>query len=137
MIQQKRKNIPVVVTEIPDYDSCGIYALVDEKGKRYVGSSIHVKTRIIFHKTHLSFVKRGWGSGHVNKKMADAVKQGVVLKAELLEKVADESLLWKREQYYINKFGGLENTYNEVMIPRKNYGKKTIRVKKTVSAHYQ
>lgn len=120
----KRKDIPIVITNIPDYESSGIYALVDDNGKMYIGSSINIKRRLSSHRFHLSAVKRGWGSGFVNKKMMVAIQQGKIFNAKILEKVSDISLLWDREKYYIEKMGGIQNLYNECCIPRKFMAKR-------------
>lgn len=37
------------IQNIPEYDGIGIYALIAENGKMYIGSSKHIKSRIKFH----------------------------------------------------------------------------------------
>lgn len=39
------------ITDIPEYNGSAVYALVDENGKRYIGSTKHLRSRMKQHNT--------------------------------------------------------------------------------------
>lgn len=65
--------------QYPNYSGMGVYALVDESGKMYIGSSIDCKRRFHEHEKNLE-------NGIETKSMQDAYNQGITFHGEILEK---------------------------------------------------
>lgn len=97
------------IENIPDYDGIGIYAIIDDySNKKYIGSSIHIKSRII---QHNSSIKNGKG----NKGLCKAYEQGHKLYCEIIEKIdygINKFYLSEREIFYIKKFDTIKNGFN-------------------------
>ena len=97
-----------LIKNIPVYDGPGVYALTDETGKRYVGSSVNVRTRI---KAHASALSAGRGP----EKLQAAVKSGRTFIAEVLEEVpygASRHDLFRLEHKWLMHFDSVRNGYN-------------------------
>lgn len=121
MIETKKKlsrrkiRAEPVIVDIPNCTYPGIYALVDENGKAYIGSSVNIEKRIKTHNYFLSVVKRDQHIyGNVSHKLGQAVLEGHIFHALVLEKIPTDKIetLSEREKYYISKQGGLDNMYN-------------------------
>ena len=113
-----------IIHNIPDYDGPGVYALIDQNGKRYIGSSKHVRRRIIYH--HITFrrILKSGTAPHTGKKIIDGVLSGNQFTAVLLEKLPEGGCyydLMDLEKKALEECGGCANTYNGM--PIKNYRK--------------
>lgn len=94
--------------EYPDYSGMGIYALVDENGKMYVGSSKNIKLRFYQH-------EKAMQNGHANSILQDAYNKGAVFHGVILEKIdygENAYYLLEREAAYIEKLDTINNGYN-------------------------
>lgn len=101
-----------IIKNIPDYNGMGVYSLTDEAdGKRYIGSSKHIQTRI---KQHEYALKEGYSSNSLKT----AYKNGHTFKCEILEKIEygnSLSYLLERETYYVTKFNTHKSGLNARM----------------------
>ena len=97
------------IRNIPEYHGAGVYALVDEKGNMYIGSSKDCRSRILSH-------KRGDGG---NFKIREYVSSGGFFTAEILEQLpeASDKELEEAERQHIQKAGELA-LYNIVQAVR-------------------
>lgn len=110
-----------IIIEVPSYNGPGVYALTDESGRQYIGSSLNVRKRIKQHDKSLINAKRG----HVQKtlsshKMQIAAKNGVTFKASVLWRLPDGGTqydLWDAEKRFLLLAGGCKNTYNTKDVP--------------------
>lgn len=94
--------------QYPNYDGMGVYALVDENGKMYIGSSIDCKKR--FREHEIAFK-----NGRENQSLQSAYNKGVVFHGKILEKISYGNTLYflrEREKYYITQYSTLINGYN-------------------------
>lgn len=94
--------------EIPEYDGMGIYAIIDENDKMYIGSSKNIKSRLSQHRNALA-------GGYGNKKLLEALEKGLTFRCEILEKVPfghDTYHLREREKYYSEKYDSFQSGYN-------------------------
>lgn len=64
-----------MIKDVPGYTGAGVYALVDENGKKYIGSAKNVKSRIQKHNKELQKALDGETS-QASKSMIDAAKAG-------------------------------------------------------------
>lgn len=98
-----------------NYEGPAVYALVDDMGKKYIGSTMNLETRLKFHDTHINVLLRDGKDGFVNGKMEDAILHGMKFHVEILEKlpygISIEDLN-NKEYYYLEKEGGCDSTYN-------------------------
>ena len=97
-----------LIKNIPVYDGPGVYALTDETGKRYIGSSVNVRARI---KAHASALR----GGRASEKLQAAVKSGRTFIAEVLEEVPYGSSrhdLFRLEHKWLMHFDSVLNGYN-------------------------
>lgn len=104
--------------EIPDYAGPGIYSLIDENGKRYIGSSKNIKKRIQEHNSSMLKAAKERGVWSVNKEIDDAVKNGVSFRVEVLHRFEGGCTFYDlvdMERKYIDYFGGAKNTYNSMI----------------------
>lgn len=89
---------------------CGIYAIVTDDGRTYVGSSVNINNRL---KTHIINLTNNL---HVNKSLQNSWNKNVYF--ALIEE-CDEINLLSRENYYINNIcklhnvGKINNSYTE------------------------
>lgn len=98
-----------------DYDGPAVYALIDDEGKKYIGATNELKTRLQFHATHIKILLRDSIDGFLNEKMKDAILHGRKFHVEILEKLPagiSKEELNNREYYYLEKEGGCNSTYN-------------------------
>lgn len=86
---------------VPEYNGIGVYSITNPKnGKRYIGSSVHVGSRI---RQHLSAIR----NLSCNNLMLEDVKLGHEFIAEIIEEIPDgctSKFLQRREAYYIDKY---------------------------------
>lgn len=110
---------PSIISNIPESDICGVYALEDSKGRVYIGSSKNIRSRCIQHKTYMNICKETGHSGFLNEKIERAVLGGEVFSCKVLGSFSCEmssAELREVERLFIQKFGGIENTYNKLGI---------------------
>lgn len=108
-----------MIKDVPGYTGAGVYALVDENGKKYIGSAKNVKSRIQKHNKELQKALDGETS-QASKSMIDAAKAGHIFRAVLVEKLPESGSLYDlrdMERRYLNEAGGLKSTYNTEEVP--------------------
>lgn len=108
----------VKMLDIPDYAGPGVYSIIDENGKRYIGSSKNIKKRIQEHNSSMIKAAKDTGIWAVNKEIDSAVKNGVSFRVEVLHKFEDGCTFYDlvdMERKYIDYFGGAKNTYNSMI----------------------
>lgn len=114
------------ISDIPTYNGAGIYALIDERGKKYIGSSLHIAHRVRTHQKNLRLALNGHSTSFEPPQIENAVLSGIKLKSEILFKCKNgtsSDVLRKIEGFYVALFGGTSKTYNVIM-PTSNYFKK-------------
>lgn len=97
-----------VISNIPEYEGIGIYAIVDENGKMYIGQAINVKKRLLWHSKNIPLN----GS---SSKLYQAYQDGHTFTAEVLEEIdygVTKFFLAQREEYYIRKYNTFRSGYN-------------------------
>lgn len=104
-----------------DYNGAGIYSLVDENGKRYIGQAKHIQNRLHAHRVNLNRCAKGLEPSCIeNANMINYVRNGGVFTAEILYKIpwyeSTENELRKQEGYYCEKYG-YKNIYNSAPVP--------------------
>lgn len=93
-----------------------IYCLADEDGRRYVGQTRNLYSRLHQHRHRLDYAFAHPTEWFLyNQKLVRAARDGMHFRAEILRTFDDnashiEMNFWER--YYINKYGGLYLTYN-------------------------
>jgi group I intron endonuclease len=100
---------------------CGIYAIRNTvNGKIYVGSTVNVRARLVYHR---SFLNRG---KHVNQKLQRAwIKYGsAAFQLSAIEYVDNCSELLSREQHWIDSEQAVDCGYNIRRVAEGNYGLK-------------
>lgn len=110
------------IADIPLESFGGIYSLVDEKGKRYIGSSKDIRKRVQFHQTHINLFLRDGVDGYINPSIAEAITLGIKFRCEVLARFyCDLTDREKREieRVFIKKYGGIDSTYNVLPIVHK------------------
>ena len=85
----------------------GIYAILTDDDKIYIGSSINIYTRL---KSHLNFLNKGT---HKNKSLQKS--WNINFKINLLEE-CDEQTLLEKENYYLETTENLHNTWSFVSL---------------------
>lgn len=115
------KDYSVVKEWEDNYTGAGIYSLMDENGKRYIGQAINVQNRLETHRRELSKIcKNNEAITNEGSKLADAARNGARFKVEILKKLpwhkATVNILRYWERFYLDKFGGLKNTYNSCVV---------------------
>lgn len=109
----KKVNSPLY--EVPNYEGTAIYALVGTSGKRYIGSCLNLKNRMLQHKTHMKQALVQGHDGFLNPKLEEAIQNGEKFRCEIIAQInADLSQreLHEIERIFLKHFGGVENTYN-------------------------
>lgn len=104
-----------LIRNIPDHEACGVYALVDENGKVYIGSSKNIRKRMIQHNSNLNKILLGYKPGTVASiKLSNAVLSGHIFSCSILKECDPDSIdaMHILENEYIIYYGGVENTYN-------------------------
>lgn len=97
------------------YNGAGVYALVDEKGMPYIGSSVNVRKRLKEHNFNIGQAKIGNPTGFSNPKLDEASYRGEVFAAIVLYKLpigAQRCSLREAERYYAALVGSIGDTYN-------------------------
>lgn len=108
-----------MIKDVPGYTGAGVYALVDENGKKYIGSAKNVKSRIQKHNKELQKALDGETS-QASKSMIDAAKAGHIFRAVLVEKLPDTGNMYDlrdMERRYLDDAGGTKSTYNTAEVP--------------------
>lgn len=110
-----------IIYNIPEYTGAGVYALTDDYGIQYVGSSLNIEQRIKQHDRCLALAKnRDSKEISASSKMKISVKNGVHFKASILWKLPDGGTqydLWDAEKEFLLAAGGCEKTYNTKDVP--------------------
>lgn len=115
-------NDNYIISDVPTVAFGGIYSLIDENGKRYIGSSKNIKSRVSFHNTHFKNFLRDGADGFVNPAIKDALKNGSRFRCEVLASFNCELSsreLREIERVFIAKFGGYDALYNCSVISHK------------------
>ena len=115
------KDYTVIQKWNDDFNGAGIYSLVDENGKRYIGQAVHIQNRLEHHRIQLN---KAWKDRdamiYEGNKLIDAVRNGARFRVEILKKLswddATVNILRYWESFYLDYYGGLENTYNGAVI---------------------
>lgn len=108
-----------------EYNGAGIYSLVDENGKRYIGKAKHIQTRLHTHRNNLNRCAKGMEPyGIENENMMNHVKAGGVFHVEILHKIpwykATHNEISRCEVYYCEKYG-YKNIYNSAPATSPNW----------------
>lgn len=127
MSKSNYRDQPEIISWDTDFKGSAVYALVDEDGKRYIGQSKHLLRRLVTHRAALRRIRKGehyYGSLE-NAKITEAVKNGKTFRVEVLKTFPDvyeaslkQLVYW--ENYYIEQYGGPEQTYNITYTPGVN-----------------
>ena len=107
------KTIPIV--NIPEYNGAAVYALVDKDGKRYIGSTLHLKSRIKQHISLMRTVYKYGPNGWVNPKITKALLDGVVFQCEVLAMINSDISkheLEEIERVFVKHYSDIGDTYN-------------------------
>lgn len=115
---KKAKGSSLIVN-IPEYNGAAIYALVDDNGKRYIGSTLRLRDRISQHNSMMKTVRKNSPNGLVSYKIANAVLEGHTFRCEILAMIntnVSKHELEEIERIFLKHFGGIENTYNCIPI---------------------
>lgn len=98
------------------YNGAGIYALVDNYGKKYIGQAKHIQDRIKVHRINMNKIFLTNCFHGENDKIHEAIMAGKTFDVEILEKIPQEKAtrryLYEREIYYYCQYGGIDNLYN-------------------------
>lgn len=111
-----------MISDIPASSFGGIYSLVDDNGKRYIGSSKNIQQRVQSHKFHMNRYLRDGADGYLNPAIEKAVTLGLRFRCEVLAVFNCDMTATERreiERIYIAKFGGYEALYNHCVISHK------------------
>ena len=114
-----QKKIRCKIDNIPTEQICGIYALIDNEGRQYIGSSKNIQQRVKQHRSTMSMTLNLGHSVSINPLMEQAVKEGKSFRCEVLaqfhcDMTRDE--LREIERIFIKKAGGIGVTYNQSVI---------------------
>ena len=126
-VNQERKEYLAIGKWKDQYTGAGIYSLIDQDGKRYIGQALNVQRRLDQHRIELNKVVKGLPSNETNLELIDAVMDGKRFHVEILKKLegteATKNNLCVWEDYFFEKYGGFNETYNGVTVspPRWNY----------------
>ena len=108
-----------MIANIPDYNGPGVYALVDDFGKKYIGSSMRVADRIREHNKYFKLYRNHGHTSYLSSKIEFSISAGLSFSAEVVEVcpagITREDLR-QREGIALLRAGGLANTYNVVPI---------------------
>lgn len=102
------------ILNIPPYTKSAVYALVDDRGKKYIGSTNNLNRRIKSHDREMRTVLSGKNSGFLSNSMTDAVLSGRTFHVEILAAYdfIDRDELTKIEKACVIAAGGPGKTYN-------------------------
>jgi len=101
---------------IPDGDQAGIYALVDDEGKHYIGSAINLRKRLLTHDMGLWHAHKGEHDAFESQALQDAVMEGRTFRIVLLAVFPagiDTPLLRQVERDYIHHYASAGDIYND------------------------
>ncbi len=116
------KKLNFQISNIPEYNGAAVYALVDDNGKRYIGSSNHLRRRIKSHNSYMRTALRTGHSGFLNDEIEKALLNGANFKCEILAQIntdVSKHELEEIERIFLKHYGGLENTYNTIPLKHK------------------
>lgn len=108
-----------VLMDIPCYNGPAIYALIDDSGKKYIGSTSDFQRRI---KTWQAFMrkalKEGSRNGLLPHAITDALLAGKTFRVAVIEELPRSMCFRDRvahERTALAECGGLCSTYNEIL----------------------
>lgn len=96
------------IEELPTYDGVGVYALVDDLGRRYIGSSTNVAKRIKAH-------ENAFQSGRCSRKFQAAISAGRTFRVEILEPFPygiTRHELFQAENKWLREYDAVRQGYN-------------------------
>lgn len=108
-----------VLRNFVGYEGPGVYALIDDEGKKYIGSSINVKKRVFAHEANFRRVLKRGNSPYCGNKLADAVLHGKRFSSVLIEPLERGGSfhdLLAMERKALESEGGCDNTYNAMEV---------------------
>lgn len=109
-----------IIQNIPDYNGPGVYAIIDQNGKKYIGSSLHINSRLLDHKRSLNnAIKRNQNGENVTLALQKAAVEGQIFDAVILEKLPNGGTfydLMDMERKHLEASGGIKRTYNSMFI---------------------
>ena len=100
---------------LPEYGGPAVYSLIDENGKKYIGSTVNLRRRLKAHASSIRLVQRKGMDAFISDAMADAVRAGHTFRWSVLETFpADipDGILRLAELRHIEKAGGIDSLYN-------------------------
>lgn len=103
----------------PSYTGAAVYALVDENGKRYIGSTNNIQRRL---KTHNQGIRDAITCGRSAFSawwFVNAIKAGHTFTMEILEQIPPGTTRKEREaaeRRHLQASGGLDATYNDMPV---------------------
>lgn len=106
------KKIKNISKTLPTYNGVGIYALIDDNGKLYIGSSTKVRNRL---RHHISMLFQG---KHHSTMLQQYFSEGGRVSFAILEELppttsADDLLI--KEGHYISEYDSINNGYNSMV----------------------
>ena len=93
--------------DIPNYKGPGIYALIDDLGRMYIGSSVNIQMRMRMHNTYLRFASVYGYNGFENPRLIESVLSGSKIRCKILLKT--DNLNLSRDELYL-----LESDYIKI-----------------------
>lgn len=106
------------------YNGSAIYALVGSNSKQYIGQASHLQCRLIAHRNAFQRVMNATDEQietmhfNVGGNLVKAIREGITFHAEVLKSFPEvyqasknDMFLW--ENYFIQRAGGLDKTYND------------------------
>ncbi len=114
------RNRNTMLSNVPNYKGAAVYALIDEDGKKYIGSTCNFKNRMLrWRVSMMKAVNAGCYVGNGPQSISEAVIAGHRFRAEIIEMLPpniSKSDLLLHEKNALDAAGGVENTYNSVRI---------------------
>lgn len=108
-------KLPPVIDGIPAYTGAAVYALYDEHGRPYIGSTNNLQTRLKAHSYSIRQLQREGVCTFGSRKLQKAVLGGRRFHVEVLQAFPDGAShkeLVNAERAFFIAAGGLDNTYN-------------------------
>ena len=106
----------VVLQGIPSWECAGIYALVDELGKVYIGSAVNLRKRLVAHNRGLYNAGRGVRDAFESQALQDAAAGGHAFQVSILAAFPSgisSQLLRQIEREFIAEYAERGPLYND------------------------
>lgn len=79
-----RRKAETVLQDLPGLECAGVYALVDDTGRMYIGSAVNLRKRLEAHNRGLWVASRGEHDAFESQRLQDAVMAGRVFRVSIL-----------------------------------------------------